>query len=390
MMKIALLTDGITPYVVGGMQKHSFNLAKYFTFHGVEVTLFHFVEKNTFLVSNKELNKILFGEKSNYTVKSYCYHFPNSLKFPGHYIYNSYRYSKLIFNSIKPIINEFDFIYTKGFCGWKLIQKKKRGIVSPNIGVNFHGFEMWQKPPTIKAYFQSLLLRPFVKWNIKNSDFVFSYGSKISELIKNRGINNNSIIESPSGIDVDFIRKLDIIKNSQKRKFLFIGRDERRKGIEELSEVIKNLNLEILNIEFHFVGQIKNENKLKSKNIYYYGLIKNTEKIVKIIDKMDVLICPSYSEGMPNVIIEAMARGLAIIATNVGAVSLLIDNKVGWLIDKDNLIFSLNKSINKACHLENDKLLLMKNSAIEKIIKLYRWDEVIKDLIKKLNNGIAR
>ena len=34
---------------------------------------------------------------------------------------------------------------------------------------------------------------------------------------------------------------------------------------------------------------------------------------------MDVLICPSYSEGMPNVIIEAAARGLAIIATNVGA-----------------------------------------------------------------------
>ena len=129
MMKIALLTNGITPYVVGGMQKHSFNLAKYFTFHGVEVTLFHFVEKNTFLVSNKELNKILFGEKSNYAVKSYCYHFPNSLKFPGHYIYNSYRYSKLIFNSIKPILNEFDFIYSKGFCGWKLILKKKRGIV---------------------------------------------------------------------------------------------------------------------------------------------------------------------------------------------------------------------------------------------------------------------
>ena len=72
---------------------------------------------------------------------------------------------------------------------------------------------MWQKPPTIKAYFQSLFLRPFVKWNIKNSDFVFSYGSKISELIKNRGIkDDNVIIESPSGIDDDFIRKLDIIK----------------------------------------------------------------------------------------------------------------------------------------------------------------------------------
>ena len=61
---------------------------------------------------------------------------------------------------------------------------------------------MWQNPPNVKAYFQFLLLKPFVKWNIKNSDYIFSYGPKISSIIKNLGINdNNVIIESPSGID---------------------------------------------------------------------------------------------------------------------------------------------------------------------------------------------
>ena len=93
-----MLTDGITPFVVGGMQKHSFNLAKYFTIRGVEVTLFHF-ENNNKIISNKELNKIFLVKKVN--TKSYSvYHFQLSLKFPGHYIYNSYRYSKLIANKV--------------------------------------------------------------------------------------------------------------------------------------------------------------------------------------------------------------------------------------------------------------------------------------------------
>ena len=44
-MKILLLTDGIAPYAMGGMQKHSANLAKYLTLAGVEVTLVHCVAR---------------------------------------------------------------------------------------------------------------------------------------------------------------------------------------------------------------------------------------------------------------------------------------------------------------------------------------------------------
>ena len=49
-------------------------------------------------------------------------------------------------------------------------------------------------------------------------------------------------------------------------------------------------------------------------------------------DSCDILLCPSYSEGMPNVILEAMSRGLAIIATNVGAIRLLVSEDNGVLL----------------------------------------------------------
>ena len=41
-MRIALITDGIAPYVLGGMQKHSFYLAKYFSKNKIHVDLVHY------------------------------------------------------------------------------------------------------------------------------------------------------------------------------------------------------------------------------------------------------------------------------------------------------------------------------------------------------------
>ena len=47
-----------------------------------------------------------------------------------------------------------------------------------------------------------------------------------------------------------------------------------------------------------------------------------------ILDSADTLVLPSISEGMPNVILEAMSRGLSIIATDVGANSLMVSDQM--------------------------------------------------------------
>ena len=95
-MKIAIVTDGISPFIVGGMQQHSYSLAKYLVLNGNEVTLFHFVKKDQRIPSEKELNKLFFENKFKFH-KIFCCYFPNSIWFPGHYLYNSYRYSKLVY-----------------------------------------------------------------------------------------------------------------------------------------------------------------------------------------------------------------------------------------------------------------------------------------------------
>ena len=102
----------------------------------------------------------------------------------------------------------------------------------------------------------------------------------------------------------------------------------------------------------------------------------------EIYDSCDVLLCPSYSEGMPNVILEAMSRGLAIIATNVGAIRLLVSENNGALLKecKTNLIFD---AINKFILMDYNKLTDMKTASVEKIKEEFLWNNVIEKYIEK-------
>src|SRR6218665_1951780 len=112
-MRIALITDGIWPYVLGGMQKHSYYVCKYLARQKVQVDLFHFNQ------SDFEIQKLEFftPEELQY-IKARVIPFPKSLPFPGHYLYNSWRYSKQVYKAIGPELLSYDFIYTKGFTGW--------------------------------------------------------------------------------------------------------------------------------------------------------------------------------------------------------------------------------------------------------------------------------
>ena len=380
-MRIALLTNGVFPFVLGGMQKHSSQLAISLVKNGVKVDLFHFVLDNVKMPSEKEVNQMILPKKFNFS-RVYCYKFTKSFYFPGHYIWNSYFYSKWVYNNIRNNIDEYDFIYAKGFSAWKLLNVNKKENLGLKIGVQFHGYEMYQKAPTFKLKLQHLMLRPFVASNNRKATFVFSYGGKISKIIQKLKIEKDKIIDIPTFIDEDWIRESELI-NSKCIKFLFIGRYERRKGIEELNDALQKLNKTKEKLDFHFVGNIPINKQLKLDNIslFYHGIVTEPKEKKDIFDSCDVLICPSYSEGMPNVILEAMARGLAIIATDVGAISEMVDSTNGILManNKSPLIMS---SIMEIISNKN-KLNFQKKSSITKVKNKFSSNVVIEQLLDK-------
>jgi glycosyltransferase involved in cell wall biosynthesis len=366
-MRIALVTDGIFPYVIGGMQKHSYYLCKYLTRLGVEVDLYH-TNQSKFDISKLEL----FTEEEKSKINSIVINFPASDKMPGHYLRASYKYSLNVYDALIKR-EKVDFIYCKGFSGWKLCQEKRANTIQIPLAVNFHGYEMFQPAPSFKSKIeQHLLFRGPVKYICNSADYVFSYGSKINDVIKSIPIPDSKIVAIPTGIESQWINE-SIKPTAQVKKYLFIGRFERRKGIQELTTAISKLNTK--DCEFHFIGPIPEENQIKKENVYYHGAIHQQEEIKKITRNCDILLCPSYSEGMPNVIMEGMASGLAVIASNVGAVNLLVNHENGYLLELKELNH-LDGIIQKFNQHSSSEIDLMKKNAVDKIKYNFLWSHI--------------
>lgn len=381
-MRIAILSDGVHPYVIGGMQRHTFYLCKYLSQHGIKITLVHF-NKSDLDISKMEI----FSKEENANIESIVIPFPVGDKLPGHYVRASYKYSTLIYQHLQDRWKEFDFIYTKGFSGWKLIQEKLKNPKDfPPIGVKFHGYEMFQKQADFISKLKSIVLKNPVKWISRHADYVFSYGGKITSIIQELGVPLNRILEIPAGIEKEWVSE-KVLEASKPVIFTYLGRYERRKGIEELNVVLTNICQQNTEFEFRFIGPFDEQHKLNFKNCKYFGVITDNQKLKSILDDSDFLVCPSWSEGMPNVILEAMARGNAIIASDVGAVSLLVESSNGILISPGNHK-ELQNAIYTAIHASVDKIHQMKENSRIKIKNEFTSNFIAKYLIEKLKNTI--
>lgn len=378
-MKIALLTDGIFPYVIGGMQRHSFYLAKFLAASGHQVDLYHTNQ------SEKDIQALdVFTEAEKKNIRSFVVEFPKMGEFPGHYIRESYEYSRRIWAIFKKQ-SRVDFIYVKGFAGWELINQKTKGADLPPVGVNFHGYEMFQPAASLKEKFKYwLLFKSPVKFSALNADYLFSYGGKITGIIRELGVQKNRIIEIPTGIEPSWlIEKVTANPNRKRKRFVFVGRFERRKGLPELNEQLRSISA-AADFDFAFVGDIPKKHQLTGDKYEYFGKVTDTKQLQTILSDADILVCPSFSEGMPNVIIEGMARGLAIIATDVGAVSVAVNEENGWLIPPANGN-ALKKVILDACKTDDAVLLKKRQNALRDVREKFLWTRIIEQTVSAID-----
>ncbi|MCC6600476.1 MAG: glycosyltransferase family 4 protein [Crocinitomicaceae bacterium] len=369
-MHIAILTDGIYPYVIGGMQKHSYYLAKFLAGRDHEITLIHTIPAGKPVPSEEEVKAAL-GESGNNRIHVIGIPFPAAGWLPGHYLKESYRYSTLVYGKIREQLPSFDFIYAKGFAGWHLLHLREKGMKTPPVGVKFHGYEMFQKAADFRSLLEHLLLRGAVKWITLRADVVFSYGGKITGIIQRLGADPKKIIEIPTGIEAEWIVD-EVPEQRGPINFAFVGRYERRKGIVELSEILKAADLPGT---FHFVGPVPPSKKIQKERIIYHGALNDKDLIRAVLDQCQVLVVPSWSEGMPNVILEGMSRGLAILATDVGAVSQIVDSENGWLVaagDKNMLL----KQLKVIGDIAPSELMKLRRHSVSRVKESFTWESV--------------
>lgn len=141
------------------------------------------------------------------------------------------------------------------------------------------------------------------------------------------------------GVDGDLL-DLDIIPIPHTRKLVCIGRLSEQKGQLLLVEALGQLRREGLAIELDFVGdgelRAQVENAIANQGLG--GSVKITgwadgESVRHMLDGCSAFLLPSFAEGLPVVIMEAMARGRPVLSTYVAGIPELVQpGQNGWLV----------------------------------------------------------
>jgi glycosyltransferase involved in cell wall biosynthesis len=189
---------------------------------------------------------------------------------------------------------------------------------------------------------ENLLRENKGRFLLKNSDSLIVLAKEFKTKLINCGYNNEIFITTTK-VDKELMREFD--KNrirSQVKTFLFVSRIEKYKGIYEAVELFVELKKENSNIKLLIVGDGSELNNIKDyinrkgyNDIFLLGRLSGTQLAQKYYES-DILLLPSYSEGIPAVILEAMSFGLIIATTPVGGIVDFFDENMGIFLNKDN------------------------------------------------------
>ncbi len=257
--------------------------------------------------------------------------------------------------------------------------------------------------------FRSFTGKLLVKLSYKTlNKLSFKWSNKIIAItpweipfIEKYGGKKEKIIVIPNGVDNIFFNKIK--NNNFKKQFgikdqivLFFGRLNPTKGPDKFVLAAKEILKENKNIKFLIVGpdegmlsKVKELSK-DEENILILEPIREKSKIAEMYQASDIYVMPSFREGLPLTLFEALASGLPIIASPVNGIPFEIkEPENGFFVNygdinglKEKIIFLLN---NKKLSKE-----ISKNN-IEKA-KKYSWDliadktmSLYKEVIKSKN-----
>jgi len=209
--------------------------------------------------------------------------------------------------------------------------------------------------------------------------------------IKKYGGKQDQIIVIPNGMTNDFFKKIK--KNDFKKKnkikgklILFFGRLNITKGPDKFVEIAKSILKKTKNLTFVIRGPDEGmKQKVKEligneKNILLLSETRDRKEIIKMYQAADIFVLPSYREGLPLTLFEAMAAGLPIVASPVNGIPFEMKNKEnGFLVE-----YGDNKKF------EEKIIQLLKDSKLRKNIiknnlkkaKNYKWDIINKKTLE--------
>jgi glycosyltransferase involved in cell wall biosynthesis len=376
-VKVVQVIPEFPPPLVGGGGYHVYNLARELAERGVDVKVFTLNREKTFFLRRTKI-ETHFGKVQVFRVAAS--HIPE---------FNYQIAPKLISLLLKE---NPDVIHAHGYQVFTtdaaLVASKLR---KTSLVLTLHGFPRGFNDPAHRAHFNLI-----GKEALRKARRIISVSHRVAREFTAIGVPEEKMAVIPNGIDLGefkqlpagdpFRKRLDIKENE--KIVLTVGRLEKIKGfqylIRALPSIIKEVGstrLVIAGPDFNYGGKLKKltEETNVQDHVTFYGPINGKEKF-EAFSAADVVAVPSLYEGFGMLLLEAMAAGKPLVATNTGAAPEIIqDGKNGILASPGDAEDLAGKIIKL---LSDDQLMHLVGQESRKTVEAFDWEKVSEQIHK--------
>jgi glycosyltransferase involved in cell wall biosynthesis len=184
--------------------------------------------------------------------------------------------------------------------------------------------------------------------------------------------NKKYIIANETRLREEMIREIDRVQLNIPARLLYAGRLSPEKGIDTLLKSIVLLKNKNIDVELWIAGngylrndieKFINDNHLNGK-VKLLGQIPWGEELFNIMRNADILILPSYTEGLPLVLLDAMSQSLPVVASKVGGIPEIVENEFSGLLVEAGKPDEIKDAVLRLISDKSLRLKLVKNGLI--------------------------
>lgn len=370
-IKLIIFPGNFLPHT-GGLESHVDNFVKYLSknYSDYEITIF---TPNT--------------EKANDI--DFIHNNVKVIRYPAFFIVNNFplaKFWKLQFWKIyiKLYKENYDIVMTRTM----FFFNTSLGTFFSKIRLNKlklihveHGSDYSKLDSKLISFVNKAYMHLFGKLTLSLSDRIICVSEAGKNFLRNNFNVRKEINVIYRGVDLEYFKIIDksnyFEKYQNKNNIAFVGRLIDGKGVQDIIEVMNDLNS---NIILHVIGDGEYKSKLiELVNVYklqdrvhFLGKLKHSE-VISILKNNPLFINPSYTEGLPTSVLDALFAGCPIIASNVGGTYEILKDK--WnlsnyyqIYEAKDLIKLKEKILN---YFDNDEIKLN----VDLDMKQFDWTE---------------
>jgi glycosyltransferase involved in cell wall biosynthesis len=314
-MHVAICSDGVFPEAIGGMERHTRLLTETMARlrPDVQITVIHTHPGKTMFAGIPNVDERTIAPKQG----------------RRQYLLECLELSDRFARVLRTLPDAI--VYSQGICVVRHIRE-----FSDRLVVNPHGLESFQTL-SLRDWAKTTPFRMVQRRTFRGARHVVSLGGRLTDILRRECPGQDKVVVIPNGVAMPSPSAKSTRSSALPLRLLFVGRLAPNKGVPDLLAAVDELARrgETAAFEVDIVGggplldELRGANR--RTNVRYLGKVSD-EHLEQLYAAADALVLPTLFEGMPTVVLEAMARSLPVLVTDVGATRELVDGSNGEII----------------------------------------------------------